>query len=216
MSKSNDLVLSYHDCVLRRADLNLLDGPCWLNDAIIGFYFEHLGQKYNLSSPKLLFISPELTQLLKLTDTKDYSIFLDPLKAKESDFIFFPVNDCDSKSRAGGSHWSLMVFAKNEKTFFYYDSSSDMNGIVAKDFSRVITSYLVGNGSSQFVTVECPQQENGYDCGLFVLCFADVIAEHILKTSKIEGCVYNNVKSLVYNKRRSLIALINTLKQPKQ
>ncbi|XP_058794489.1 sentrin-specific protease 8 [Phymastichus coffea] len=217
MSKSNDIVLSYHDCVLRQGDLNLLDGPCWLNDAVIGFYFEYLGQKYQSSTSKLLFISPELTQLLKLTSPNEYPIFLDPIEAKGKDFIFFPVNDCNSRSTAGGSHWSLMVFSKREKACFYYDSSSGMNAIVAKDFSKDIMSYLlVEKGNGQFRDMDCPQQENGYDCGLFVLCFADVIAEHVSKTSEIEGCNCNNVKSLVSNKRQSFIALINKLKQSKQ
>lgn len=33
-------VLSYHDSLLKESDVSLLDGPRWLNDKIIGFYFE--------------------------------------------------------------------------------------------------------------------------------------------------------------------------------
>ena len=33
-------VLSFHDSLLRQSDVALLDGTNWLNDKIIGFYFE--------------------------------------------------------------------------------------------------------------------------------------------------------------------------------
>ncbi|XP_001605290.1 sentrin-specific protease 8 [Nasonia vitripennis] len=212
-NKENDLILSYHDCILRRDDVNLLNGPYWLNDAVIGFYFEYLGQKYIEASSKLLFISPELTQLLKLTDPHEYPIFLDPIEAKKKEFIFFPVNDCNSRNTAGGSHWSLMVFSKTERTCFYFDSSYGLNTSVARDFSKGVMSYLLDKGTGQFVEVNCPQQENGYDCGLFVLCYADIITEFVLKTSNVEGCDCDNVNSLVFEKRKSLKTLIERLKE---
>ncbi|KAJ8669082.1 hypothetical protein QAD02_000341 [Eretmocerus hayati] len=212
-SQSKNSVLSYHDCLLRQEDLHLLNGPFWLNDALIGFYFEYLQHKYEDSKSKMLFLSPELTQLLKLTDSHEYGTFLDPISAKNMDYIFFPVNDCSSRESAGGSHWTLMVFSKPERTCFYFDSSSSSNTAAEADFSKGIMSYLLENGNGQFVEVKCPQQKNGYDCGLFVLCFTDVIAEHILEASQIEGCNCESVQSLVSRKRESLISLIHKLKE---
>ena len=34
------VVLSFHDCLLRESDVNLLDEPYWLNDKIIEFAYE--------------------------------------------------------------------------------------------------------------------------------------------------------------------------------
>lgn len=34
------VVLSFHDSSLRESDVSLLEGSNWLNDRIIGFYFE--------------------------------------------------------------------------------------------------------------------------------------------------------------------------------
>ena len=34
------IVLSYHDSLLRQSDVALLEGSNWLNDRIIGFFFE--------------------------------------------------------------------------------------------------------------------------------------------------------------------------------
>ena len=186
-NRENDVVLSYHDYILRQDDVNLLEGPYWLNDAVIGFYFEYLGQKYKESKPKLFFTSPELTQLLKLTDPHEYPIFLDIIEAKDKDFIFFPLNDCNSRKSAGGTHWSLMVFSKSEKICYYFDSSRGWNSSFAKEFSRGIMSYLLEKTNGRFAEMDCPQQENGYDCGLYVHCLTDIISEYILETHKVNG-----------------------------
>lgn len=147
---SNDTVLSYYDCLLRSDDVDLLRGPYWLNDAIIGFYFEFLERHYDASNPKkLLFVSPELTQLLKLTEPSDYSILLDPLNATQNAFVFFPLNNCDKRDAAGGSHWSLMVFSRDERTSFHFDSSKGFNRAIAREFSKNIANYLL-DGTERF------------------------------------------------------------------
>ncbi|KAK9302695.1 hypothetical protein QLX08_005416 [Tetragonisca angustula] len=184
---SNETVLSYYDCLLRASDVALLQGPHWLNDVIIGFYFEYLNETLNKNGKKeIYFISPELTQLLKMTDSSQYNIFLDPLNVSECKCIFFPLNNCDRKDAAGGSHWSLLIFCKQDKTCYHFDSSKGYN--------------------------DCPQQDNGYDCGVYVLSLADVITKHVLKTGRIDGCNYNQIKKLVHAKRTELLNLINDLK----
>ena len=35
-----EVILSFHDSLLRRSDVELLRGRGWLNDRLIGFYFE--------------------------------------------------------------------------------------------------------------------------------------------------------------------------------
>ena len=39
-SSMDQIVLSYHDSLIRQSDYLLLDAPNWLNDKVIGFYFE--------------------------------------------------------------------------------------------------------------------------------------------------------------------------------
>lgn len=39
-SASEEVVLSFHDSLLRRSDVALLQNCGWLNDRLIGFYFE--------------------------------------------------------------------------------------------------------------------------------------------------------------------------------
>ena len=47
-------VLSYHDTLLKQSDVSLLEGSNWLNDKIIGFYFEYVQfAVVSLASPTL-------------------------------------------------------------------------------------------------------------------------------------------------------------------
>lgn len=56
-------MLSYNDVLLRRADVELLTGPRWLNDQVISFYFEYITQERLQGEQMLLihFVSQPLT-----------------------------------------------------------------------------------------------------------------------------------------------------------
>lgn len=212
--------LSYHDCLLRKHDVDLLRGSHWLNDALIGFYFEYLQHKHDDSregKTEIRFISPELTQLLKLTEPQDYSAFFEPLNAKECNYLLFPLNDCESRDAAGGTHWSLLVFSKKEETSFHLDSCRGVNRKSASQFANKIMHYFFGSKNKNFVEIpHCPQQDNGYDCGLFTLCFADVVLRQIGKDHEIQKCKFDGVRSLVRTKRNELLDLIHELGNKKQ
>ena len=84
------IVLSYHNSLLRKSDVTLLDEPNWLNDNVIGFYFEWVwcSRSQNLHifytvchfnitryleyevfkehADKVCFITPDVTQFIKL------------------------------------------------------------------------------------------------------------------------------------------------------
>ncbi|XP_070530197.1 sentrin-specific protease 8 isoform X2 [Cardiocondyla obscurior] len=179
---NNDIVLSYHDYLLRNSDVALLQRNDWLNDTIIGFYFEYLNQQYNKES-QLLFIGPEVAQLLKMQHPSQYNIFLEPIGATNYKFIFFPLNNCDS-NEPGGTHWSLLIYSHLEKICYHFDSSSGVNNSSAKKLALKIIKYFQQNQDGKYIEMASPQQTNGYDCGLHVLCLADVISVHALKSSK--------------------------------
>lgn len=213
MSSSNEVVLSYGDCLLRRSDVDLLKGADWLNDALIGFYFEYLDRKFNTENKKkYVFVSPELAQLLKMTDPSQYNIFLDPIGAADANFIYFPLNNCENKESAGGSHWSLLVYSTRERMCYHFDSSRGLNRDTASHFSRNIVQYFSGNLEKRITDVSCPQQDNGYDCGIYVLCFVDKIMENLLQTDTINNCEFSFFRKLAGTKRSDLLNLIHELK----
>lgn len=179
MSK-NEIVLSYGESLLRENDVNLLRGPYWLNDSIISFYFEFLEQDVFCNNKSLLFVSPEVTQCIKISKQNQLSIFLDPLVQNQNrKFIFFAMNDHDVIESCGGTHWSLLVLSIPEMMVFHFDSSNGANNTTARELGHKVATYfgflpLAGTVEN----VQCLQQGNGYDCGIHVLCNTEHLANH--------------------------------------
>lgn len=140
------MVLSFHDILLHRSDVELLDGPHWLNDTVISFYFEYLEKVIFIKASELLFVSPEVTQCVKMVQTEEIKTFLEPLGVNGKKIVFFALNDNDTPDMAGGSHWSLLVYSKPENCFFHLDSSSGINHNVAWDFASHLIPYLSAEG----------------------------------------------------------------------
>lgn len=91
-------VLSLGDALIRESDLNLLTGPFWLNDRIISFYFEYLHLHKFDSANGVCFISPEVSQFLKLANFVEIPIFLEPLKLELKDVVLLAVNNASDPS----------------------------------------------------------------------------------------------------------------------
>lgn len=68
MASAGDIVLNYGDSLLRTSEIEILKSNCWLNDVLIGFYFEYLdNQKSPLEgSPQMTFYPPGISQIVKL------------------------------------------------------------------------------------------------------------------------------------------------------
>ncbi|XP_022207488.2 sentrin-specific protease 8 isoform X2 [Nilaparvata lugens] len=208
---ADEIVLNYHDSILRKSDVRILEGPYWLNDTVIAFYLEYL-EKEKYGETDLLLISPSVTQCLKASHEKQIPDFLDPLHAKNKSFVFMPFNDCMGFVSPGGTHWSLLVFSKSERKFYHFDSSScSVSGMQAHELARKLESYF-GLTNAQIKYMESLQQDNSYDCGIYVLCNIENIAFHILKTGTIES-VQKLKKVNVSSKRHELLELINQLSQ---
>lgn len=212
--EKDQIVLSYHDSLLRSSDVDLLKGTHWLNDVLIGFYYEYLTQQCQEdNNARLLFVSPSLTQLLKMEDPKNYGEFLDSLDAKNYHFVFFPLNDCDNLKSPGGTHWSLLVYSRTEQMCYHYDSSYErLNVTIAHDFMVNLIKYFSHPRHAGYTEMKTPFQTNDYDCGLYVLCLTDVISRYIFKTARIQACDFKEVQAMVRGKRTELLNLIETLK----
>ncbi|CAH2092922.1 unnamed protein product [Euphydryas editha] len=209
MAKS-PVVLSFHEILLHESDVELLGGPYWLNDTVISFYFEYLEKVLFRSAKDILFVSPEVTQCIKMVEPDEISIFLEPLDINNKMLVFFALNDNDSPDKAGGSHWSLLVFSRKENCFYHLDSSSGSNHNVAWDFASHIMSYLSKGGTINFVDKECLQQNNGYDCGVHLICNTERLARHGQKHGEINSCDMS-FKINPNIKRKEILAIIHEL-----
>ncbi|PWA97204.1 cysteine proteinases superfamily protein [Artemisia annua] len=110
----DEIILRYNDAVLRQSDLVTLEGPKWLNDRIIEFYFSYLSSFY--PSEHILLVPPAITYwIMNCPDTNSLQDFLKSLNLPSKKLIIFPVNDSDDVSRAeGGNHWSLLAYEKTD------------------------------------------------------------------------------------------------------
>ena len=117
--------------------------------------------------------------------------------------IFVPISDQFNRSRddfarpGGGSHWSLLLrtISRNTRedvestsnptiqssTFYHFDSSCGYNASAALVVSRKLIKVLHINSPMETAAAnvhECksPQQGNGYDCGVYLLGFAETLS----------------------------------------
>ncbi|PZC74464.1 hypothetical protein B5X24_HaOG207821 [Helicoverpa armigera] len=208
MAKTS-IVLSYHSILLHQSDIQLLTGPHWLNDTIISFYFEYLEENVFKNAKELLFVSPEVTQCIKMVREDEIGTFLEPLGVSKKQFVFFALNDNDTPDMAGGSHWSLLVYSKPERCFFHLDSSYVSNHKPAWELASHLIPYL-SKDTINFVTKECLQQSNGYDCGVHVICNAERLAECAHHTGQIANCDMHEQINPSY-KRAQILNIIDSL-----
>ncbi|KAJ7331229.1 hypothetical protein OS493_020011 [Desmophyllum pertusum] len=197
------------------SDLSLLEEGRWLNDRLIGFVFDYFTHnQFKQISDDVVFISPDVTQFLKLGQGIEIGIFLEPLNLPSQKLIFFAVNDNDSKLSAGGSHWSLLMYNRQTNCFHHYDSFSCCNTSAARSLARNVEPFLTAKQSPSFVEDRCPQQQNSYDCGVYVICVTEELCKNFLgntETSLIDKISAEDIR----RKRKTLKELILDLGQKK-
>jgi len=177
---SDKVVLSYHDVCLYESDVILLQHGKWLNDIIIGFIYEYFEyEQFKMLTKDFGFISPELVQFIKLSncnsDIRDQTSGLD-LSSKE--LLFLPINDNVSYEHAGGMHWSLLVYERHRGIFHHFDSANQMNDKHARNTAEKIFNVLTGSCGKDIIFnshLESPQQDNSYDCGVYIICITEII-----------------------------------------
>lgn len=206
----NKIILSYHDALLKQSDVDLLTGPFWLNDQIISFYFEYLSRDVYKDDDSYLFISPEVTQCLKLVSGPEVEIFLAPLNATDKRIAFFALND-NMRNAAGGSHWSLLVWVKPVQTFYHFDSATPSNKEVSQSIVEKIKGYFACPGGL-LKEGKCLQQSNSYDCGVHVIAQAEFLAKLLLKQNDLDA-VNLVQRQIVNHKREHILSLIETLSE---
>ena len=171
-------VLSYGDCLIRKSDVAILNSCQWLNDQIIGFFFEYC-QTELFKDSRLSFVGPEVTQFIKIVNQSEIAMFLDPLDIHSQNAIFFAVNSNTNPDLAGGSHWSLLVYLKITNTFHHFDSSRGFNSQAARILAKRLNRYLIPRNEVNLIEADALQQNNGYDCGIHCIVNAEHVANHV-------------------------------------
>ncbi|CAG8572523.1 8067_t:CDS:2 [Ambispora leptoticha] len=187
---SREIVLLYHDVVLYKDDFELLKDHQWLNDTCIEFYMEYL-EKTKLTSQKdeqenrltIFLLKPGLTYLISNIQDAQFLASAIPREIYMADIIFLPINNNQNPTRAGGgTHWSLVVYLKAQQQFLHYDSAHEFNTVAAHVTVERIAA-LLDVKEIRFLQMLTPQQDNGTDCGVFVIAIIDHLVNRILTKS---------------------------------
>ncbi|KAH7656836.1 Ulp1 peptidase protein [Dioscorea alata] len=174
---AEEKVLSYNDVVLRRSDLEILQGPHYINDRIIEFYWSYLSTTV---SDRILFVPPSISfWIANCPDSQSLLEAVNPLNFSARDLVVFTVNDSSDFTQAeGGAHWSLLVYERANNVVVHHDSLTPMNRSQARRFFKTVKGFL-GDGSEEvrFIEGQTPQQTNAYDCGLYVMRIGRVVCD---------------------------------------
>uniref|UniRef100_A0A914XDS5 Protein SHQ1 homolog n=1 Tax=Plectus sambesii TaxID=2011161 RepID=A0A914XDS5_9BILA len=173
-------VLNYcEEVLLFERDVRLLDDRNWLNDQIISFALEYIYQEIlpSAKQAKACIVSSNVCELFKFGDTDLIKQVCSDLGFAKKELLLLPVNDNDKPSQTGGSHWSLLAFHRKANRFEYFDSLSYSNLDTAKSIASACESLLETAKKPKFNLTPVPLQQNGSDCGVYLIEFAKVIVQ---------------------------------------
>lgn len=209
-SSRDPVVLNYENFQLHESDVHLLIDDQWLNDIVIGFYMEYLNTDVFKNNSKVYFVTPQVVQCIKECNVEDITVFLDPLvKDKNYSYIFFPLNDQEQLHSVGGTHWSLVVYSAQDRRLYHLDSIWNSNEKQARKLALKLKFYF-----KDIIDIITPlptrQQQNSYDCGIYLICNAENVAQFVCANSDIRNIDPVDQVDLK-NKRASIVDLIYKL-----
>lgn len=167
-------------------DLRTLRDRQWLNDNVIDFYLSMVSERSKNSRGSLPACFAFSTHFFSTLQSRGYSSVARWAKRKgidvtKQDFIFVPIN-------RHNTHWCLAVVNNRDRRFEFYDSMNGA-GTAALDLLRDYMYQQTADTSpganraemgydkyAIFSTLPCPQQQNSYDCGVFVSKMVEVLS----------------------------------------
>jgi sentrin-specific protease 1 len=178
----------------------------WLSDEVINVYLELLKEREIREPKKYLkchffntFFYKKLFNGRNIYDYKSVKRWTTQRKLGYSlldcDKIFVPVHK--------EVHWCLAVINKKEKKFQYLDSLGGVDAHVMKVLARYYVDEVkdksgeeidVSSWKQEYVE-DIPDQENGYDCGVFMIKYADFFSRDIGVCFKQEHMPYFRLRT---------------------
>ncbi|KAJ2121899.1 hypothetical protein IW147_003888 [Coemansia sp. RSA 720] len=175
------VVLDFENAEVRTSDYESLKPEGWLTGEIINFYWTYLERREFRTEPCVLFLG---TYTAYRISNAESAAVTDNISAQLSgelnhrQLILIPLNH--------RSHWSLLVYCRLTRTFYHYDSISKHNRNFAERaagrFLRVLEPKL--KDGFYFKSMQTPQQNNDYDCGIYVLAIAEELARRFINNKR--------------------------------
>ena len=190
------------DIAIKYDDIESLNGVNWLNDHIIDFFFLMIQQRstnvYFGHLPKVHVFSSHF--YTKLKQTTEYEAIkkwygLNEVDIFSKELILFPIHNA--------LHWSLVIVNCKNRTLSYLDSMNGgyVNAKGDQHMKRILTLLEQDHSFKKKKSLSAgwrinppgiwdfapagvtdfriPQQENGYDCGVFTCLFAEYASRKV-------------------------------------
>lgn len=129
--------------------------------------------------------------------------------------VFLPISDAVSRTQPDGSHWSLLLVSKIDGVAFHYDSLGGANNMDSMRATEQL-SKLIGMPLRYQAIPDCPQQQNGNDCGVFVC----ILMRHLLVKRLLNANAREKVSMSMSNKmidasgaRKEMTNIIQSLRK---
>ncbi len=182
------IVIEKFNYSITREKLSCLQSRTWLNDEVINFYtnildeydeFRHGRNKKFCYFSTFFYGSLTESGSLNFADADKHTRKVDLFRRSK---LFIPIN-------IGNYHWVLVVVSWPERHITFYDSQYEVgNGLLfCGNILKWIEHYVhekkstfnAGDWSIFEGAKGIPQQDNGSDCGVFVLMYMDFISRDV-------------------------------------
>jgi sentrin-specific protease 8 len=210
-----DPYLDYYGSRLTYYDIKCLKND-WLTDAAIDFWEEFLEHEVLSKYPQahIMLLKPTMAMILMKQDDPAWVRAALP-DFKDVTHIFLPINDNREQSTEGGSHWSLLLVSLIDKVAFHYDSMDGANNSEAFSATKRLANIL-GTPLQFHHLSECPQQENGSDCGIFVcIIMRHLLVKRLLAVNAAEKISMSMAHKAVdsHGARKEMLKIIDSLRK---
>ena len=200
MDKSKEMdICNFEVMNISKESLASLERSQWVDDDMIKLSLALKQKEINKSTDKILFVSPAITQLIRASkDGKAIKETLKGLRITERDWVLFPVsNNNQVDMPGGGTHWSLLLYSRQKNVFYHHDPIFPINFMHATELINKIST-ADSSFSINRKNVETPQQKNGYDCGPYVMLFANKIVDNLSEGLDPNHLVVSEDEASVY------------------
>ena len=189
--------LSYRDIGLFEEDLRSLNDGEWISDGIIAFWFGYLAEVAYQDNQDILFIPPSVTQILKQGPIDLFSKTIEALNIGQRKYVLMAVNN-NKSDKAGGYHWSLLIYKVKDDVWLHYDSMEDINLKEAQTLLSRMQDYINPGSPPKLYAMGSTQQRNNFDCGAYTMINAEKVALMLTRGTSISQfrVVEENIKSL--------------------
>lgn len=210
----NGTVYRLHDSTLEAFDIGTLRGHDCLSDRAVHFFITYFyAELPSEKAQKVEVLSPEVVQLVKLSTSTEVTEILRPLNLETKDLVIMPVNDHVASDESGGSHWSLLLYARSPNSFYHYDSLNDSNYNHALTVSQNIREALNCNGYPYNINCVCSQQRNAIDCGIYVILYCRKIFKIYLENEDVIKETFMSIETGDSMNRHELLSILNNIEK---